>query len=135
MRKWFNQSGWFLFVFALLLPAGCTGKLGKMVPVSGKVSVGGKPVASGQVVYVPEKNLGGAIISGKIDNGTYTLTTDGKDGAPLGRYKVFLTTSTPGAKESGASINAKYSSPNTSGLTREVVEAPAPNAYDLTLPR
>lgn len=132
-RKTRPRGAVVLLAFGILVLAGCNSHLGKMVPVSGKVTVGGKPVPSGQVVFVPEKNIGNSLISGKIENGTYKLMTDGKDGAPLGKYKVFLTTTMPGSQDKAMPLNPKYSSANSSGLTKEVVEGPAPDAYDLKL--
>jgi hypothetical protein len=64
----------------------------KLVPVSGKVTQGGKPVTSGLVVYSAVKSGDKLMaITGQIkEDGTYALQTDGKDGAPLGKYKVFI---------------------------------------------
>jgi hypothetical protein len=74
----------------------------------------------------------------------YTLTTKGKKGAPPGWYKVIVT-----AREEAAPVHpklpkqhrpaarsllpAKYGQVETSGLSVEVVENPAPGAYDLKL--
>lgn len=132
-RKSRPRGAILLLASGCLLLAGCNSRLGKMAPVTGKVTVGGKLVPSGQVVYAPEKNLGGAIVSGKIENGTYTLMTEGKEGAPLGKYKVFVTTTMPGSQAKAMPINPKYRSAATSGLTKEVVADPAPEAYDLKL--
>jgi hypothetical protein len=67
--------------------AGCGGlRLGK---VSGRVTVGGKPVPSGVVMFYPEA---GPTAVGEIrPDGTYTLTTQKPgDGAVVGSHRVTI---------------------------------------------
>jgi hypothetical protein len=78
------------------------------------------------------------------DSGTYTLRTEGKTGAPPGWYKVVVTArddapvAHPKTKQnhrpvSKSLVPAKYGQEKTTDLVIEVVENPAPGAYDLKL--
>jgi len=76
------------------------------------------------------------------EQGIYTVTTKGKDGAPPGWYKVLVTAAGdyqehPKAKNRHPGprslLPARYGQEKTSDLAVEVVEHPAANAYDLKL--
>src|SRR5262245_34440886 len=81
---------------ALLLAVwGCGGSgSANLVPVSGKVLAGGKALTRGTVSFRPDKsrkNLDTAEPSGEIGpDGTYTLYTNKKAGAPPGKYFVLV---------------------------------------------
>ena len=139
-----------------LASAGC-GAGSNLKPVTGTVTYKGAPVDGVTVVFAPAK---GATGYGLTDaSGKYTITTDGKPGAPLGTNKVMLSktasteSSTPnatpsdmikGAQEMGSKgkrggtlasksvIPSKYSMPDN-GLTAEVGPDPAKNVFDFTL--
>jgi hypothetical protein len=109
------------------------------VPVSGQVTVDGQPVTSGQVSFIPTSTDAPAVgpSGGTIDSsGKYTIHTDGRAGAPLGKYKVTVNPSmvpTGDGKMPQAPFNSIYSSPRTTTLEVEVVANPASGAYDLKL--
>jgi len=121
-----------------LTAGGCGGSGAKLIPVSGKVTVGTQPLDMGSVSYKPDAakgNTGKAEPSGIIDgSGTYTLMTEGKKGAPAGWYKVTVV-----AEETGDStnpvvkskVNPKFKDPQTSNLSVEVKDGTAAGAYDL----
>jgi hypothetical protein len=128
---------WFVLFFCLgglFAVAGCGQKV---VEVSGKATVDGKPLTKGVIFFAPDKdNSLQTIPSGAVDdNGTYHLSTGGKAGAPLGWYKVYV--GFEGVKRKGEtnaaplSINPKYLSAARSPLSIEVVDNPQPGAYDL----
>jgi hypothetical protein len=125
-------------VAGLLL--GCGENL-KTVPVSGRVTVGGKPLPLGSVSYVPDATKGNNVRvtpSGSIDaNGNYELGSKGQTGAPPGWYKVVVRTVIAGMDPTESAkapkINASYGSPATTPLSREVMPDAAANAYDLQL--
>src|SRR5207248_3050998 len=131
-----------LVACCLLGAAGCT-KSEVLFPVSSKVFNGGTPLTAGVVRYIPEggEKLAGQSTGTIRPDGSYTLYTNGKAGAPPGKYKVTVSTMVPPGPEvtiddkphSGPTINRKYLSPESSGLTREVVADPAPDQYDLKL--
>jgi hypothetical protein len=119
----------------VLALSGCGG-VGTLYPVSGKVTVDGKPLQDAQLSFVPDKEQGNqtpATPFGKVKDGNYSLTTKDKAGAPAGRYKVMVMTRYPGGPEKPAELPRRYTDPGKSGLAVEVVPSPAPGAYDLKL--
>jgi hypothetical protein len=116
--------------------AGCGGL--HLVPVSGTVMMGGKPLPRGGVSFIPDASKGNtARVScvGRINSqGRYELSTNGVKGsdsgkgAPLRWYKVTILTTLPGSPE--IKVNAKYLDPVATPLSVEVVANPAPGAYD-----
>lgn len=84
-----------MLVFAPLLLVGCGGESYKIAPVSGRITINGKPLAKASVTFSPVAVGGnlepGPSSSGKTDaDGRYTLTLIGKDGAGavVGKHKV-----------------------------------------------
>jgi hypothetical protein len=142
-----------LFGTVALSMIGCQ-KAETLYPVKGKVLLDKEPLKAGLVTYVPEaaKDTKAKSPSGQIQSdGTYTLMTDGKAGAPAGKYKVTIMTTTPGMGGSvevdpnkpqlgplnpqgqGPQINEKYKSVATTDLTKEVSPTASADAYDLKL--
>jgi hypothetical protein len=116
----------------------------KLLPVVGKVAVDGKPLTTGtgKVSFRPVKGSSATQqpAADIEEDGTYRLSTNGKEGAPPGRYQVFVVDVEPrdpkdpfpyGPRKSH--VNSKYSDPKKSDLYIEVVPSPAPGAYDLKL--
>src|SRR5262245_60314852 len=101
-------------------------------PVAGKVLLAdGKPAEHATVVLHPVGETGQDVPKprGKVAaDGSFKLTTyDGNDGAPAGEYRVTveLWLSTGKGDEGPSSrLPAKYSSPETSGLTAAVNTGP-----------
>jgi len=123
------------------LSSGC-GKSAKLTPVSGRVTMNGKPLTSGFVNFRPNKTKGntfGGEPIGEINaQGEYTLQTMGKPGAPLGAYKVTVSvtgaTTEDNTKATPKSlINPTYTNPDTTPLEVEVVAEPKSGAYDLLI--
>jgi hypothetical protein len=121
------------------MSAGCGGL--KLVPVSGTVMLGDKPLQGGAVSFIPDASKGNtARVSclGRIDsNGHYALSTsavkgsDSGKGAPVGWYKVTLITTLPGSPE--IQVDGQYLDPEKTPLSIEVVADPEPGAYDIKL--
>lgn len=124
--------------------------VGPTFSVSGKVTLNNEPVTATTtiVLFVPDASKGNTSLyepTGTVDEqGNYKLTTKGKKGAPLGWYKVVVTAREEAAPAhpkgpkqhrpvSKSLLPAKYGRPETAGLSIEVVENPAPGAYDLKL--
>jgi len=133
-RRRFPQISLLLFGAFVALP-GC-GQSEKLYPVSGKVTLGGAPLSMGIVSLVPDAgNATKAHPSASIGtDGTYNVTTNGKTGAPAGKYKVAVTTMVPPGADSTVTpvaINPKYNNADTSGLLFEV--GATPGQYDLKL--
>ncbi len=128
---------------AVALVAGCGDKssLGSLHDVKGKVTIDGTPMTAGSVRFVPDKakgNQAGHEPVGVIgSDGSYSLSTAGKTGAPAGWYKVTVASgdipesSKPFAAKSA--LNPRYNSPEFTDLNVEVVSSPASGAYDLKL--
>lgn len=128
-----------LFLLGAAFGAGCKPSV-SVTPVSGKVTLNGQPVASGQVSLLPlEEKPGAELSAGQIDSsGEYKIYTAGKEGAPLGQYKVTVTPSMMpmgGTKAPPRPFPAKYSDTKDTPLRIEVVSSPAPGAYDLKMTR
>jgi hypothetical protein len=127
----------------LTIAAGCSSaKTGpKLVPVEGKVTVGGKPLPRGFVILFPDGQAGNQSNEeprGTIESdGSYRVQTHIKDGAPLGWYRVTVTAAEQIDPKNPYFTNwlipTKYVDPKTSKLRYEVVENPSPGRYDIKL--
>ncbi|HEY7331312.1 MAG TPA: hypothetical protein VH592_27000 [Gemmataceae bacterium] len=142
-----------LFTLSLAIGAvGCadTSGVGPTFPVSGKATVNDTPLTakSTVIVFKPDASRGNTSSfepTGTVDaEGVYTLKTQGKSGAPPGWYKVIVTareetepTHPKGPNQqrpvAKSLLHAKYGQAEYSGLSIEVLEKPAPGAYDLKL--
>jgi hypothetical protein len=136
---------------AALLVLGCfdNSGVGKTVPVKGRVTINDEPLSaeSATVLFKPDKSKGNASPfepTGKVEkDGSYSLVTKGKRGAPPGWYRVIVTAtdSRPepakdpkrGHPHPRSLVPAKYGQEKTSNLSIEVVESPAQGSYDLKL--
>jgi len=125
---------------ALVVAGGCRKGM-PTVPVSGKVTYKGQPLKFGSVLFQPEV---GPTARGAIQpDGTFTLSTDGKDGAVVGKHRVEIkcaTTQDPSApppnrnteQPAGKSlIPERYTSYGTSGFEVEVKSGMEPVPLDL----
>ncbi|NOX53834.1 MAG: carboxypeptidase regulatory-like domain-containing protein [Planctomycetes bacterium] len=105
-----------VFVFAV---SGCapTASGPKTVPVSGTVTMDGKPLANAMVRFIPE--AGGRPSFGITDaQGRYELSyTESQKGAILGKHRVEITTYGVGAEE-----DEEYGGASP-GATKETVPA------------
>jgi hypothetical protein len=138
-------------LLAALLAAGCgdDSGVGKTVPVAGQVTLDGGPftAATTVILFKPDAARGNTSPlepTGTVDGqGSYTLSTRGKKGAPPGWYKVIVTASEPradapkGHRQQRPSpkslVPARYGQAATTPVALEVVENPAAGAYDLKL--
>jgi hypothetical protein len=143
------------FALGLAAVAGCGKKAAEepdlpLVPVAGKVTSGGQPVTSGMMTFYPDDTKGNTfkgVANGPLDgSGNFTLKSAGKEGAPVGWYKVSVGAGMPGmggaqaggevndpnkAAKLGAPLNPKYMNPATSGLSVEVTQTPPPGGYEI----
>jgi hypothetical protein len=141
-----------VFLSVCLAVAGCGGSGPKLYPVKGKVTLDGSELKAGSIAFIADQARGNKVPKnplGKINSdGTYSITTDGKDGAPLGYYKVTVVTQmpgmdagtpdlvkTPGQPSGGGDINKRFTSAETTSLSVEVVASPQPGQYDLKVTR
>ncbi len=126
----------------LVALSGCGDGAGKLVPVSGKVTVNGKAATSGWVTLKADKSKGNTFTGepiGEINSqGEYTVQTNGKAGAPLGSYKILVSLSGAITEDntkvkSQPHSNPTYLNADITPLKFDVVEKPAEGAYDLKL--
>ena len=128
----------------LLTVAGCFRGEERLYPVSGRVTVGGVPLTSGDVVLTPDPERDNKHLDcpmGVIESdGNYTVATRNRPGAKAGAYKVMVlaTRNKPEARIDWVpiwAVDVKYTKRETTDLRIEVVPTPAEKAYDLNLPR
>src|SRR5262249_31936680 len=107
---------------------------------SGKVTIGGQPLASAMITFHPEKE-GNTGQAASDPDGSYVLNTYGtQDGAVVGRHTVTVERylppmpTQPGGKlpSAKASVPKKYTRPETSPLKVEVKPGKN-NVIDLAL--
>ena len=137
----------FPLAIIFLVCLGCGEAKERLVPVTGKVTVDGKPLSKGTVGFVPDAARGNSSEHrplGKIEpDGTYTILTLQRPGAAPGWYKVtvWATANEPPDAESYKVkdwvpewlVHVKYTQAETTDVTREVIASPAPGAFDLDL--
>ncbi|QDV27763.1 carboxypeptidase-like regulatory domain-containing protein [Aureliella helgolandensis] len=145
------------FVAASLLAlfTGCGDGLG-VSPVTGTISLDGKPIAGATITFQPiEGGTGMPAVGRSDDSGTYTVTDMRAEeigsGAAAGEYKVGVMWYEPGSTDtiaaegsSDSTADARkavgdksllpmaYQNANTSGLTASV-KAGDPNIFDFDL--
>jgi hypothetical protein len=126
----------------LLLPCLCLSACSTATfPVEGTVTVDGKPLDHGTVVFWPENAEGNTspdTASSEIGaNGTYALYTQGKEGAPIGVYRVTVVSQTQLDSTKPEKVKSlvpkKYTRREETDLRIKVVEDPSDGAYDLKL--
>jgi len=116
-----------LLVAVTLLSTGCGPRL---VPVSGRVTLAGKPIGRGHIWFVPDMEKGAQHSNytpcALDSDGRYALKTEDKVGILPGPYKVviFATLTEPPASPNGWVPDwlapAKYANHQTSGLAVEI---------------
>lgn len=110
----------------------------ELTPVQGKITVAGKPLSAGRVVFVPESGLGGEGRGAVDAQGVYQVTLDGapkeKTGMPPGRYNVLVFAIKPSneMKPPEWLASPKYADAKTSQLSVEV-KAGGTDSFDLKL--
>lgn len=98
VRTHFDLFGLAIVAGLLLATLGCggSGRVGanlKVTPVSGKVTLGGEPLADAQVTLAFEGNPPDGFVGAgaKTDaQGNFEVFTGGQKGAPAGTYKVVI---------------------------------------------
>jgi hypothetical protein len=98
-----------LILLAALLPAGCSDP--ETGHVAGKVTLGGRPLTQGSVVF--EDSAAGITAGASLQSdGSYTVKTFNRDGLPPGTYKVAVTPSTFGDGETPLAVDPSSQAPS-----------------------
>lgn len=134
-----------LLVVALsIVVTSCSNDAGgaKLVPVKGKITVGDQPLKRGSILFRLQSPAGNAPEPyGSIEpDGSYTMYTNNKPGAPIGKYYAIIEASEeidpskPSATPKSL-IDAKYADAANKLISIEVVESPTSSQYDIKLSR
>jgi hypothetical protein len=140
MSSFFQRAATFGILPCAVLLAGCSG--GDGLPrksVSGAVTLGGQPLATGSIQYIPDDLEKGTPASGEIAGGKFTIPPE--RGPVPGQYRVVISggASTPVAADAapGASpppardpVPARYNAATT--LVAEI-KADGANTFDYAL--
>ena len=124
--------------------AGCSRSQESLIEVRGRVSFGGKPLATGVVSLRPDAERGNKSLhqpTGVIDpTGDYRIFTNQRPGAPPGWYRVVVFATEPTVDTGKAHpgmpkslIPVRYNNPATSPLQLEVRADGAPGENDFSL--
>ena len=132
---------WRRFVSAALLASGCLAVAGcggvRRIPVSGSVTLDGKPLDGGVLLFHPDESKGNtfrASCTGPVKNGRYKLITtavtrqDTGAGAPLGWYKVHVHWDSKNAQGQPCPVHPRFLESGLTTLSLEVVANPQPGA-------
>jgi hypothetical protein len=96
-----------------------------LTPVEGQITVAGRPLSDGRVLFVPASGVGGEG-RGVVEAGRYSVTLDGapphKTGMPPGNYKVLVFAIKPSREMKPPEwlASQKYADAKTSPLSAEV---------------
>lgn len=142
-------------LLALILTAiltGCGDEEPGLVDVSGVVTWEGRPVASGNIIFVPESGAasdpdskGPHVATSFLDaDGSFQMTTFKlHDGVIPGKYRVGIDTSPPAPVEDLSGVNppqekgpipARYADPTRSGLAATIDPSNSTQQLDFNLP-
>jgi hypothetical protein len=136
--------GWFFLAIlgagALTSVAGCGGV--RRIPVSGTVTLDGKPFSGGTLIFSPDMAKGNihriSCIS-PIKDGHYDMDTNGVtprdsgSGVPLGWYKVIFRQLAEGTKKHPiipVNVHDRFRDADQTPLSVEVKDNPEPGSYD-----
>lgn len=143
-----RSGSWITLTCVSLLLAGCGGSGGDSTPtgtVTGKVSLNGKPLEGGMIVFVAQgksSNASGTVLK----DGTYTLKHGKGFSVPVGDYRIYVSSvdvsaptpdpmdlnNNPEKYEQKNTIPEKFQSAETSGLVAVVKAGSNPNTdFDL----
>ena len=151
----------FIAMLGFVATTGCDSGGPAIAKVTGKVTLKGAPIKGATVQFHPEK--GPMAVGITDDQGNFTLTTNGRPGAPLGMNKVAISKAVASAASNSMPANPKpedmakmasqmsqsgnmkrteppksevpenYSNPASSGLTADVSSNAADNVFEFPL--
>jgi hypothetical protein len=120
-----------LAVASLIVSSGCGSGHPKTYAVSGQVTVGGKPLTTGEIQLVPETGrpaVGTIGSDGRFELGTF----DERDGAPKGTYKVVVLATEKAGGQIRTLVPDRFSSSQASDKSVTIDGATSALQIDLT---
>jgi len=144
-NRWQHEAGFSArsaAIAAALLTViiGCGESGPELISVTGKVTLDGKPATEGGVMLIDADNPMSKLVGSIQSDGTYSVITQRKPGAPAGEYRVtVLVTETKKDADGNYTglprtlSNMQFSNPNTTPLKVEVREGAPAGAYDLAV--
>lgn len=127
-------------ILAAFLPLGCQKPADPLYPVSGLVTLNGKALHKGDIVFVPDASKGNTHLQfgmGKIArDGTYAAHTINHPGVKAGWYKIMVLATENEPQESLSwvpiwLVPLKYTKPESTDLVVEI--GPEREKYDVEL--
>lgn len=127
-----------------LVAVGCESGI-KRVPATGEVTLDGKPMNGGVLMFSPDPSKGNNArvgCTGAISNGRFNLVTSGVNkadtggGAPVGWFKVTYFHPDEGSLKPGVStpkVAARYHREETTPLSIELTDPPPEGGYKIEL--
>jgi len=136
-RRRSTNRPWVLAAIACLAAsAGCGDSGPDLVPLTGTVTVGGRPLERGMVQLVPEDPRGSAAV-GSVAAGRFVALTADRPGVVPGRYRIRIDARAEPKDETDTLpkplVPLRYFDAATSGLSCEAI-AGRDNAVELNLP-
>lgn len=126
-----------LILLCVLSLVGCGGgapakPLPDTVPVTGTITLDGKPLAFAAVTFVPGVQTKGIECTGLTDeSGNYKLTQiRGKEGAPPGEYKVVVRC--PKTGDGSPALQPQDGAPEAEGAPKGIAQESLPQIYSNT---
>jgi hypothetical protein len=126
-----------------LAAAGCATGV-KRIPAGGEVTLDGKPLAQGSLLFSPDPGKGNALrvgCVGVVSGGKFNLVTTGMNsvdsgtGAPIGWFKVTYANPNEGTDQADPTIKvaAKYHQESSTPISVELTDPPPPGGYKIEL--
>lgn len=136
IRRGFAVFG-FAVVAAMLAGCGSGSRLEGVAPVSGRISLGGQPLAGAIVTFLPVQQGASTSLGHTDDEGRFTLLYGGSiEGAQVGQHRVTITTFSRGNPDADPprpatpeKVPAQYNRNTT--LTADVVAGKNTIDFDL----
>jgi hypothetical protein len=141
VEKSHRGIGWLIFGGCLLLALGCGRKGLDLVPVHGRITLDGKPVANAGVGFISPSASHPATANTDADGNYRLRTLAANDGAVVDDYAVTVVLSEDPNYGTSRAYNPRmirwivperYSSASTSGLKAKVTRED-PNVFDFDL--
>lgn len=129
-----------IIVLLSAVMAGCGQSGPELIPVSGVVTIDGKPASEGGVTFYGVNDPNVQLVGSIAPDGKYTIRRRQEEGAPAGEYRVTVLITETAKRPDGSYTglpktisNPRFSDPNASPLKVTVTDDAPPGAYDLAV--